>query len=60
MASQEKGISLVEIAGNDDMYTLTIPNSQIVLKEWNGEDAVMAALSVKAPDNGLRPRAAAE
>ena len=60
MSSQDKGISLVEIASNDDMYTLTIPNSQIVLKEWNGEDAVMAALSVKAPDNGLRPRVAAE
>ena len=27
MASQDKGISLVEIASNDDMYTLTIPNS---------------------------------
>ena len=60
MASQEKSVNLVEMASNDDMYTLTIPNSQVVLKEWNPEDAAVAALSVQAPDNGLRPRVASE
>ena len=55
----QTGVTLIEMPSTDDRHTLGLPNSQVILKEWCPE-VDSKQLSITAPDDGMRPRVAAE
>ena len=52
-------ITLNELPSTDERRTLGLPNSLVILKEWN-PDNDSKQLSITCPEDGMRPRVAAE
>ena len=56
---KKQGIALSDLPSIDERRMLGLPNSNVVLVEWN-PDTDSKQLSITAPDNGMSPRVAAE
>ena len=57
------GTTLTELRSVDERRTLSLQkNNQVILKEWNPDDDSQgqSSVSITAPDDGMRPREAAE